>query len=73
MLRAVLLDEKRMLPCAAYLTGEYGVEGIYAGVPAVLGDGGVERIVELRLDGEEQRHFERSVSSVRDLIAKLDI
>jgi malate dehydrogenase len=73
MLRAVLLDEKRMLPCSAYLGGEYGVEGIYAGVPAVLGSGGVERVIELQLEGEEQRNFEKSVSSVRNLIAKLNI
>lgn len=73
MLRAVLLDEKRMLPCSAYLRGEYGVEGIYAGVPAVLGSGGVERIIELKLEGEEQRNFEKSVSSVRNLIAKLNV
>lgn len=73
MLKAVLLDEKRMLPCAAYLRGEYGVEGVYAGVPAVLGRGGVEKVVELRLEEHEKRKFEESVSSVRGLMEKLGI
>lgn len=73
MLRAVLLDQKRMLPCSVYLNGEYGIEDTYAGVPAVLGRGGVERIIELELDSEEMEKLQGSASSVRALTEKLDI
>jgi malate dehydrogenase len=62
-----------VLPTAAYLAGEYGVEGLYAGVPAVLGSSGVEKVVELRLSGAEKDAFERSVSAVRGLTQKLGI
>jgi malate dehydrogenase len=73
MAKSILLDEKRVLPTAAYLAGEYGVEGLYAGVPAVLGSSGVEKVVELRLSGAEKDAFERSVSAVRGLTQKLGI
>jgi malate dehydrogenase len=73
MVRSIILDEKRLLPTAAYLTGQYGVEGVFAGVPAVLGAGGVESIVELKLSAEEKEGFDRSVSAVRELIEKLGI
>ena len=73
MLKSIILDEKRMLPTAAYLSGEYGVEGVYAGVPAVLGRGGVEKIMEIQLAEAEKEGFERSVSAVRELIKKLGI
>lgn len=73
MIKAILLDEKRMLPCAAYLDGQYNVHGLYVGVPAVLGENGVERIIQLDLDEEEKKNFEHSVSAVRSLIAKLSI
>ena len=53
MVDAIVLDEKRVLPCAAYLEGEYGIDGLYVGVPVRLGAGGVEAIVELDLDGDE--------------------
>ncbi|MCI0468532.1 MAG: malate dehydrogenase, partial [Nitrospirae bacterium] len=69
----VLLDEKRMLPCAAYLNGEYGVNDVYTGVPIILGHGGVKKIVEIKLSEEEQRDFERSVSSVRLSVEKLNL
>ena len=52
---AIMLDEKRVLPCAAYLEGEYGIDGLYVGVPVRLGAGGIEAIVELELDADEQR------------------
>jgi malate dehydrogenase len=56
------------LPCAAWLTGQYGVKDLYVGVPVVIGAGGVERIVELQLDAEEKAAFDQSVAAVRGLI-----
>lgn len=67
MAEAYLLDQKRVLPCAAHLSGQYGVDDLYVGVPVVIGAGGVERIVEIRLDAEERAMFENSVQSVRSL------
>lgn len=71
MVRSILLDEKRILPCAAYLEGQYGVKDVYVGVPAVLGSGGIEKVIELELDGEERAAFDRSVSAVRGLMEKV--
>ena len=65
MIEAVLLDEKRVLPCAAYLDGAYGVEGVYSGVPVKLGRRGVEEILELKLTEDEQRAFRASADAVR--------
>jgi malate dehydrogenase len=65
MVKAVVRDEKRVLPCSAFLEGEYGVHEVFAGVPVILGAHGVERIIELELDEDERRDFEKSVSSVR--------
>jgi len=73
MIRSILLDEKRMLPCAAYLNGEYGVKDIYMGVPVILGKEGVERIIEIRLTGEEKAQFRKSCASVRKLTEKFSI
>ncbi len=73
MVRAVILDEKRLLPCSVYLEGEYGVRGVFGGVPVVLGSEGVERIIEIPLDDEERRLFMNSIDSVRDLVNKLKI
>ncbi len=70
MVKAILLDEKRMLPCAAYLNGEYGITDLFVGVPVILGKNGVERIIELPLTQEEKEHFEKSAQSVRTLVAK---
>ena len=58
-----------MLPCAAYLNGEYGVKGIYVGVPVVIGANGVERIVEIKLDASERAMFKKSVKAVQELAA----
>jgi malate dehydrogenase len=69
MAEAVLLDQKRVLPCAAYLEGEYGQKGIYLGVPVVLGRGGVERVLELELDSAERGLLDKSAEAVRGLIA----
>ena len=60
-------DLKKQLPCAAYLNGEYGVKDIYAGVPVIIGSGGVEKVVELDLNPEEKDNFEKSIQAVRDL------
>ena len=68
MAEAYLLDKKRVLPCAAHLNGEYGVNGLYVGVPVVLGAGGVERIVEISLDPGEKAAFDKSCAAVRELI-----
>ncbi|MDX1710229.1 MAG: malate dehydrogenase [Rhodovibrionaceae bacterium] len=69
MAESYLKDKKRVLPCAAYLNGEYGVEGYYVGVPVVLGANGVERIVELSLNDEEQANFNKSVDAVKGLVS----
>ena len=74
MAEAYLKDKKRLLPCAAYVDGAYGLDGLYVGVPVILGAGGVERIVEIELNEEEQAMFDRSVSAVRalnDIVANL--
>jgi malate dehydrogenase len=68
MAESYLKDKKRVLPCAAYVKGAYGLDGIYVGVPAVLGAGGVERIVELKLTDDERAMFMKSVDSVKGLI-----
>src|SRR5437016_2946417 len=68
MAEAYLRDKKRVLPCAAWLDGQYGVRGLYVGVPVVIGAGGVERIVEIALDSEEQAAFDKSVAAVSELI-----
>ncbi len=75
MAESYLRDKKRLLPCAALLEGQYGVEGLYVGVPVVIGAGGVERIVEIDLNASEKRMFAKSVAAVEDLVAackKLD-
>jgi malate dehydrogenase len=68
MAESYLLDKKRVLPCAAWLSGEYGVQGLYVGVPVVIGAGGVERIVEIALNADEQAAFEKSCGAVQELI-----
>ena len=66
MADAILNNKKKTLPCSAYLDGEYGVKGIYAGVPVVLGTGGVEKIIELELTEEEKNSFHKSIEAVRE-------
>jgi len=68
MAESYLKDKKRVLPCAAYLNGEYGQSGLYVGVPVVIGAGGVERIMEIELDAEEQAMFQKSVDAVNALL-----
>ncbi len=67
MVESVLLDRKRILPCATYLEGEYGVKGIYMGVPVKLGSKGVEQIIEINLTSEERAMFDKSENSVREV------
>jgi malate dehydrogenase len=71
MVDAIMLDEKRVLPCTAYLEGEYGIEDLYMGVPVKLGAAGVEEIVELDLSEDEQRLLHESAEAVRDVVGVL--
>ncbi len=73
MAEAVILDQKRVMPCAAYLDGEYGASGIYMGVPVQLGAGGVERIFEIELDDDEKALMQKSIAHVEKLIAELEL
>ena len=67
MAESYLKDLKKQLPCAVYLNGEYGAKDIYAGVPVIIGSGGVEKIVELNLNETEKENFNKSIQSVKDL------
>ena len=76
MAESYLKDKKRVLPCAAYVKGAYGLDGLYVGVPVVIGAGGVEKIVEIALNGDEKAMFEHSVGAVRalnDVVVKLGL
>ncbi len=68
MAESYLKDKKRMLPCAAYLSGEYNVKGLYVGVPVIIGKKGVEKIIEVKLSSDEKKMFVKSVKSVKSLI-----
>jgi malate dehydrogenase len=68
MAEAYLKDQKRVLPCAAYCDGQFGLKGMYVGVPTVIGAGGIERIVEIKLTKDEQAMFDNSVSAVKGLV-----
>jgi malate dehydrogenase len=71
MVESILLDRKRVLPCAVLLNGEYGTTGLFVGVPVVLGAAGMERVIEIRLTPEEQAAFDKSAGAVRELVEKL--
>jgi len=71
MVDAILRDRRRVLPCATYLTGEYGVDGLFVGVPAVLGQGGLQRVIEIKLTADEQAAFDKSAAAVKELADKL--
>ena len=73
MAEAYLFDKKRILPCAAYLTGQYGVKDLYVGVPVVIGAGGVEKIVEISLNSEQKAMFDKSVAAVKGLCEGIKI
>ena len=71
MVDSIMLDEKRVLPCTAYLEGEYGIDGLYMGVPVKLGRGGIEEIVELELSEDEQTMLNESADAVREVVGVL--
>jgi malate dehydrogenase len=71
MVEAILLDRKRVLPCAVLLDGEFGSRGLFVGVPVVLGAGGMERVFEIELTGDERAAFDKSMAAVKELVAKL--
>lgn len=73
MIDAILRDRKKILPCAAYLDGQYGVSGLYAGVPVKLGRSGVEQVIEIALTAEERAAFQQSVAAVRELVDTLKL
>jgi malate dehydrogenase len=73
MVDSIMLDEKRVLPCTAYLEGEYGIDGLYMGVPVKLGAGGIEEIYELELSDEEQSMLNDSAAAVREVVGVLTV
>jgi len=73
MIDAVFNDRKKILPCAAYLEGEYGIHGLFVGVPAKLGARGIEQIIEIRLTPEEQAALERSANAVKELVTVIGV
>ena len=73
MVEAILKDKKKILPCAAYLEGEYGISGLFIGVPCKLGAGGLEQIIEIKLTAEEQAALEKSADSVKELCAVIGV
>lgn len=73
MAESYLKDQKRTLPCAAYLNGEYGISGYYIGVPAVIGIGGIEKVLELKLNADEKSLFEKSLQTVKGLVDPIQL
>jgi len=71
MAESILKDQKRVLACACLLEGEYGVDGLYVGVPCVLGAGGMEKVIEIELDGAEKKLFDASIEHVRTLVEQI--
>ena len=71
MVESILLDRKRVLPCAVLLEGEFGARGLFVGVPVVLGAGGMERVFEIELTADEQAAFDASAAAVQELVDKL--
>ena len=69
MVEAILRDKKKILPCAAYLDGEYGISGLFVGVPCKLGEGGIEQILQIKLTAEEQAALLKSAGAVRIVVA----
>jgi malate dehydrogenase len=73
MVEAILKDKKKILPCAAYLEGEYGIKGLFVGVPVKLGARGIEQIIEIKLTADEKAALEKSAASVRELVGVLGV
>ena len=67
MAESFLKDQRRLLPCAAWCNGEYGLDGIFVGVPAIIGKNGIEKVIEIKLNDEEKTMFDNSVEAVRQL------
>jgi len=68
MVESILKDKKKVLPCAAYLEGEYGINGLFAGVPVKLGANGIEQVYQLKLQPDEQSQLDKSAAAVKELI-----
>jgi len=68
MAEAYLKDQKRVLPCAAHVDGAYGLKGFYVGVPTVIGAGGIEKVIEIKMSKDEQAMFDKSVTAVKGLV-----
>jgi malate dehydrogenase len=73
MVEAILKDKKKILPCAAYLQGEYGISGLYVGVPVKLGAKGIEQIIEIKLTAEEKAGLDKSAAAVKELVAVIAV
>ncbi|MFZ0479527.1 MAG: malate dehydrogenase [Terriglobales bacterium] len=73
MVEAILKDKKKILPCAAYLNGEYGIKGLYVGVPVKLGSNGIEQIIEIKLTAEEKAALDKSAAAVKELVAVINV
>src|SRR5206468_5906549 len=73
MVEAILKDKKKILPCAAYLEGEYGIHGLYVGVPVKLGAKGLEQIIEIKLTPEEKAALNTSAAAVKELVAVIGV
>jgi malate dehydrogenase len=73
MVEAILKDKKKIVPCAIYLQGEYGIDGLYVGVPAKLGAAGLEQIIEIKLTAEEDAALKKSAEAVKELCAVIGV
>jgi malate dehydrogenase len=73
MAEAILKDKKKILPCAAYLNGEYGIKGLFVGVPCKLGEKGIEQIIEIKLSADEREALEKSAGAVKELVAVIGV
>jgi len=73
MVEAILKDKKKILPCAAFLQGEYGINGLYVGVPVKLGAKGIEQIIEIKLTAEEKAGLDKSAEAVKELVAVIGV
>jgi malate dehydrogenase len=73
MVEAIVKDKKKILPCAAYLEGEYGIKGLFVGVPCKLGANGLEQIIEIKLTAEEQTALQKSADAVKELVAVINV
>jgi malate dehydrogenase len=73
MIDAILLDKQQIMPCSVFLEGEYGISGLFVGVPAKLGARGVEAVVQVELDASEQAQLQKSADAVRELVTAMGI